>query len=86
MFSITVQPLNQDGRDGLICMAYGKEDICLLNFNENTQTKDIREVNWRSMCRSENNIALHIKDEAMTMWIGFIWLRIGTGGTLLSTG
>jgi hypothetical protein len=33
--------------------------------------------------RWEDNIKIHFKNLGVKMWIGFIWLRIGTGGGLL---
>jgi hypothetical protein len=33
--------------------------------------------------RWEDNIKMDLKERGLGMWIGFIWLRIGTGGGLL---
>jgi hypothetical protein len=31
----------------------------------------------------ENNIKMHLREIALGVWIGFFWLRTGTGGGLL---
>jgi hypothetical protein len=33
--------------------------------------------------RWEDNIKMNLREIGFGMWIGFIWLRIGTGGELL---
>jgi hypothetical protein len=33
--------------------------------------------------RWEDNIKMDLREIGLGMWIGFIWLRIGTGGGLL---
>jgi hypothetical protein len=33
--------------------------------------------------RREDNIKMDLREMGLGMWIGFIWLRIGTGGGLL---
>jgi hypothetical protein len=37
----------------------------------------------RPRCRWEDNIKMDLREMGLGMWIGFIWLRIGTGGGLL---
>jgi hypothetical protein len=37
----------------------------------------------RPMCRWEDGIRLDLREIGLGMWIGFDWLRIGTGGGLL---
>jgi hypothetical protein len=36
----------------------------------------------RLICRSVDNIKMDIRETWLELWIGFIWLRIGTGGRL----
>jgi hypothetical protein len=36
----------------------------------------------RPRCRWEDNIKMDLGEIGLEMWIGFIWLRIGTGGEL----
>jgi hypothetical protein len=37
----------------------------------------------RSRCRCENGIGMDLGEIGWGVWIGFYWLRIGTGGELL---
>jgi hypothetical protein len=37
----------------------------------------------RPRCKWEDNIKMDLREIGLGMWIGFIWLRIGTRGGLL---
>jgi hypothetical protein len=37
----------------------------------------------RPRCRWENGIRMDLREIVLGMWIGFDWLRTGTGGGLL---
>jgi hypothetical protein len=37
----------------------------------------------RPRCRWEDGIRMNVRDIGWGVWIGFNWLRIGTGGELL---
>jgi hypothetical protein len=39
----------------------------------------------RPRCRWEDNIKMNIKEIGLRAWIGFMWLRIGTGSGFLRT-
>jgi hypothetical protein len=44
---------------------------------------EVRRPLGRPRRRWENNIKMDLREIGFGMWIGFIWLRIGTGGGLL---
>jgi hypothetical protein len=37
----------------------------------------------RTKCRQGDTIKMYFKERGCDMWIGFIWLRIGTSGVQL---
>ena len=44
---------------------------------------EARRLLGRSTCRWENNIKMDLQEVGCWAWTGLIWLRIGTGGSLL---
>jgi hypothetical protein len=41
------------------------------------------ETIWKTWLRWEDNIRIDLREMGLGMWIGYIWLRIGIGGTVL---
>jgi hypothetical protein len=44
---------------------------------------DRKRTVWRPRLRGEDNIKICLKEVGWEAWTGLIWLRIGTGGSLL---
>jgi hypothetical protein len=67
---------NEVGRE---CSTHGRGEKSVQGFGGKSRRKD---TTWKTKAKWEDGIRMDLREIGMGVWIGFDWLRTGTGGGL----